>query len=296
MKDAVLRTCALVVLSAVWAAAHAAESGAPELKQQISRQEAIYRSAGEKEVDGYTVDRGLATYAQGLPSEFDGTLAKLGAKDRWLDVGAGKAHAILDYFSETYDASHPAARLPRAKAQAVAISIEDGRTPRWQQTAAKLSPDQIQYLMSKRLREYSSEEIGKFQVITDMIGGMSYTENLSLFMEKVLGFLDVNGTFYGILQDVQWEDGTNKPYYKGSPFLTEIKNPDGSELKVCSWLKSIGCAEVTCESRPKWQPPVEAFRVRKVCDNVAVPPLSLLHYEAGTPPERRFQVVSDAKQ
>jgi hypothetical protein len=112
----------------------------------------------------------------------------------------------------------------------------------------------------------------------------------------VLGFLDVNGTFYGILQDVQWEDGTNKPYYKGSPFLTEIKNADGSELKVCSWLKSIGCAEVTCESRPRWQPPVEAFRVRKVCDDVAVPPLSLLHYEAGTPPERRFQVVSDSKQ
>ena len=51
----------------------------------------------------------------------------------------------------------------------------------------------------------------------------------------------------------------------GSPFLTEISKADGSELKVCAWLKRISCVEVTCESRPRWQPPMEAFHVRKVC-------------------------------
>ena len=39
----------------------------------------------------------------------------------------------------------------------------------------------------KRLREYSPEEIGQFQVITDVMGGFSYTQDLSLFMEKTLG-------------------------------------------------------------------------------------------------------------
>jgi hypothetical protein len=58
---------------------------------------------------------------------------------------------------------------------------------------------------------------------------------------------------------------------------------------VCAWLKRIACVEVTCQSR-QWKPPIEAFRVRKVCDDVAVPALTTVHYQAGTPPERRFQL------
>jgi hypothetical protein len=35
---------------------------------------------------------------------------------------------------------------------------------------------------------------------------------------------------------------------------------------------------------------MEAYRVRKTCDNVEVPALTLMNYEAGTPPERRYEV------
>ena len=122
-----------------------------------------------------------------------------------------------------------------------------------------------------------------------MMGGFSYTTDLSKFMETVLDLLEVNGTFFTVLQDVHREDGANTPFYPGSPFLTEIADADGSELKVCSWLKRIGCAEVKCEPKTHWKPPVEAFRVRKVCEAVAVPRLAPVHYQAGTPPERRFQ-------
>ena len=72
-------------------------------------------------------------------------------------------------------------------------------------------------------------------------------------------------------------------------FLTELVGADGSEMKVCSWLKRISCVEVTCEPRA-WRPPVEAFRIRKTCDAVSVLPLAPLHFRAGTPPERRFQL------
>src|SRR5918999_6404937 len=128
------------------------------------------------------------------------------------------------------------------------MPIEARRTALCQKTAATLGGSQIQYLVDRRLREYSKEELGQFQVITDVIGGFSYTDTLSVYMEKVLSLLAVNGTFYGVLQDVQWEDGMNQPFYKGSPFTTEIKNADGSDMKVCAWLKRISCAEVTCES------------------------------------------------
>ena len=68
--------------------------------------------------------------------------------------------------------------------------------------AASLEKGQLEYLFNKRLREYSREELGRFQVITDVIGGFSYTEDLSQFMEKVLTFLEPNGSFFTLLQDV----------------------------------------------------------------------------------------------
>jgi hypothetical protein len=287
-----IRAVVLLFLPILWLAASHAENLSPKFKEEISKQEGIYRSDEEQPVAGYTVDRGLSLYADGLSSDFDGALAKLGPTDRWLDIGAGKAQAILDYYTPAYDATRFKAQQRRgAKAQAVAMSIEDRRTSLWQQTAASLGLNQIQYLFGKRLREYSSEELGRFQIITDVMGGFSYTENLSVFMEKVLGLLELNGSFFTVLQDVHREEGTNRPFYGGSPFLTEITNADGSEMKVCTWLKRIACVEVTCEPRA-WQPPTEAFRIRKVCNDVAVPALATIHYQAGTPPERRFQLTS----
>jgi len=285
----------VLFLPLLWLAATHAEdlsSPSPKFSEEISKQEGIYRSEGEQVVAGYTVDRGLALYMDGLSSEFDGALEKLGPTDRWLDIGAGKAQAIVDYYTPAYNAAHFKGQQRRvAKAQAVAMSIEDRRTSLWQQAAASLGLNQIQYLFGRRLREYSLEELGRFQVITDVMGGFSYTENLSLFMEKVLALLELNGSFFTVLQDVQREDGSNRPFYGGSPFLTEIADADGSEMKVCTWLKRIACAEVTCEPRA-WQPPTEAFRVRKTCNDVAVPALATIHYQAGTPPERRFQLTS----
>ncbi|MGZ8231204.1 MAG: hypothetical protein ACXW2A_14455 [Burkholderiales bacterium] len=286
----------LLVASLPWLAlAHAGELDKARFADELSKQESIYHSQGEQTVEGYTVDRALAAYADGLASDFNSALAQLGPMDRWLDIGAGKAHAILDYYSPTYDTAHPEGQERRgAKARAVAISIEDRRGPRWQQTAAKLGPNQIQYFAGRRLGQYSVEELGRFQIITDVLGGFSYTDDLSRFMEKVLGLLEVTGNFFTVLQDIRREEGTSQPHYAGSPFLTEIANPDGSEMKVCSWLKRISCVEVKCESRAHWTPPVEAFRVRKVCDSVTVPPLAPLQYEAGTPPQRRFLLTTNS--
>lgn len=292
MTNTRIRKVAVLILSGLWvAASHAADTGNSRLSEERAKQENIYRSNAQQVAAGYTVDRSLEVYTQGLSSDFGPALANLGPTHRWLDIGAGEGLAILDYVTAGDDLPPVAGKDRRGrKAQAVAMSIEDRRTPRWQATAARLGPNQIRYLADRRLREYSLEELGKFQVITDVIGGFSYTENLSLFMEKVMGLLEVNGSFFTVLQDVHREDGTNRPFYPGARFLTEISNTQDSELKVCAWLKRITCAEVSCQSRPQWKPPIEAFRVRKVCDEVTVPTLTTVHYEAGTPPERRFRL------
>jgi hypothetical protein len=290
-KNGISMVVLLVLQTLCLEQSHSADAGSPQFNEELEKQEQIYQSRGEQKPEGYVIDRSLLSYIYTLSSGFDRSLANLGPKDRWLDIGAGRGQAILDYFAERFDAMYADRRERRGgKARAVAISIEDRRTPLWHQAAASLGANQIRYLSGRRLREYSSEELGKFQVITDVTGGFSYTQNLSLFVEKVLGILELNGSFYTVLQDAHSADGANTPYYEGSPFLTEIANADGSEVKVCAWLKSIACVEVACEFKPGRTPPIEVYHVHKVCNDVTVPALVAVHYEAGTPPERGFRL------
>ena len=287
-----MRSAATVLLAllSLCAVSRAGESGSPTLDEEFLKQERIYRGRGVLTAEGYVTDRSLLGYALTLSPEFDRELAGLGPDDRWLDVGTGEGEAILDYHSSRYDLIHAKGREQRGeKAQAVGISIEDRRSHHWEQVAASLAPDKIRYLFARRLREYSTDELGQFQVISDVFGGFSYARDLSLFVVKAIGFLRLNGGFYTVLQDTRLEDGSNRPYYAGSPFLTAITNADGSEGSVCSWLKSIACVEVACEAKKDWRPVIETYSIRKVCSDVRVPGLELTHYQAGTPPERGYR-------
>jgi hypothetical protein len=253
------------------------------------KQAEIYRSRGDAVPSGYYVDRSMHAYTMTLPAGFKRSLAELGPTDRWLDIGAGEGRAVLDYCSAQYDEIQGEQR-PAKKAQAVAISIEDRRTSRWYQTVAMLEANQARYLFGRRFGEYTEEELGKFRVITDVLGGFSYTDRLSSFTEKALNALELNGVFYTVLQDVRSEKGDNRPHYPDSPYLTEIADARGADVGTCAWLKRIGCVEVSCEFRPDFTPPIEVYSVRKVCDDITVPPLTLVHFTAGTPPERRFHL------
>jgi len=291
------RPCAAVLffLQIVCTTAFAAETPfTPGRDSEAAKQTSIYQSRGEEVPQGYVIDRSLLSYMFVLPAEFKHTLATLGPGDRWLDIGAGEGRAVLDYATGKYDAMLQG--RGGGKANAVAMSIEDRRTVRWHDATAILDPHRIQYLVGKRLREYSSAELGQFQVITDVVGAFSYTRYLSQFIEQVLGSLRANGTLFTLLQDVRSEKGANRPYYPDASFLTELTLADGSELEVCAWLKSISCVEVSCEAKPQFPPPIEVYRVRKVCDAVNVPRLELVHFQAGTPPERRFRLVSPAQR
>jgi len=290
MTNTTLRAAALLILHVLWLPqARAADATAPQFKDELSKQEQIYQSRGEKVPDGYVIDRSLLSYTHTLPPAFDLALALLGPQERWLDIGAGRGQAVIDYYDPRYGRMHYAGpERPDRKAQAVAISIEDRRTEAWHQKAATLKANQMRYLFDKHLRDYAPGELGQFQVISDVLGGFSYSTDITLFMERVLGMLDLNGSFFTVLQDVHAEDGKNKPYYVGASFLTELTNPAGAEVRLCTWLKSIACAKVTCEFKTGWKPPIEAYHVQKVCNEVKVPALAPVHFEAGTPPERKF--------
>jgi hypothetical protein len=167
------------------------------------------------------------------------------------------------------------------------MSIEDRRTDKWRQQVVIFGDDYLRYLTGKRLRNYSGEELGKFQIITDVYGGFSYTEDLSQFLEKVLSLLEIDGVFYTMVQSVHLEDGKDNP---NTRYLTELVDAAGRDVKVCSWLKKTTCVNVGCESKSDWDAPTELIIIKKVCSDVSVPRMKLLQYEAGNPPGRRFQV------
>ena len=289
-----IAAAALVAWLAGPAASHAEESPAVSLSEEYAKQDEIYQ---RKRVSrGYVIDRSLEGYAYMLPDEFDRALERLTEEDRWLDVGAGQGQAILDYYAPAYDKSHPAARKRRGrKAKSVAISIEDRRTPEWHKSVKALEAGKVQYRHGKRLREYSPEELGRFDVITDVMGGFSYADDLTVFMQNVMRLLEVDGSFFTLLQDVEVEARTNKPWYDGYPFTTGIENPGGPPVTICSWLKSIGCAEVRCEAQLDRRPQREIYQVRKVCEDVSVPRLEPVDFQAGTPPQRSFRLAPSAR-
>ena len=263
------------------------EIAPPKLDEEFGKQEKIYRSRGADVPSGYVTNRGLSDYASLLPSGFCDMLGRLSNSDRWLDIGAGDGQAVLVYYASEPKAAADKCGRSGTRARAVALSIEDRRTKKWQLQAAILGGDRIQYLSGKRLRDYSVEELGKFQLISDVYGGFSYTEDLSQFVAKVLSFLEVGGAFYTLVPGVHLEHAKDK---LGILYLTELEDAVGRPERVCSWLKKTACTQVTCESKSDWKRPTELINIRKVCSDVSVPRLKLWEFEAGYPPGRRFQL------
>ena len=133
------------------------EYGSPQYTDEMLKQESIYKSQGEQRPEGYVIDRSLSMYVETLSSDFDRTLANLGPKDRWMDIGAGMGQAILDYSTPVYDLTHPERR--GKKAQAVAMSIEDRRTPAWHHTAASLGENQLQFYKDQQAMKGEKKDI-----------------------------------------------------------------------------------------------------------------------------------------
>ena len=277
-----------IVLPALATTASRQEAAQPQIEKEIEKQEKIYSRRGADVPRGYITNRGLAKYAELLPSGFCSALGTLGGSDRWLDIGAGEGQAILEYYAQG-DAAELKCGGSGARAGAVAISIENRQTDTWKQLAASLGEDRMRYLAGKRLRQYSQEELGKFKIITDVFGGFTYTEDLSGFVERVLSLLEVGGGFYTLLPGVHLEDGSDAP---GSRYLTELEDAAGHHEKVCSWLKQTACVQVTCESKSGWDRPTELINIRKVCSDTSVSRMKSLHFEAGYPPRRHFQFDS----
>ena len=147
--------------------------------------------------------------------------------DGWISARArGRPYSTTMHREGEGPLKSAAGSGPRARA--VAISIEDRRTDKWKRQAASLGGDRTRYLAGKRLSQYSRDELGKFQIITDVYGGFSYTEDLSRFVGKVLSLLEVGGSFYTLMPGVHLESAKDK---LGILYLTELEDAAGRPLE-----------------------------------------------------------------
>ncbi|MCW5604634.1 MAG: hypothetical protein KIT18_08830, partial [Burkholderiales bacterium] len=106
----------LAGLLAVAGFASQARAAAPAFDVEVSRQQSIYHSRGEIRPEGYVIDRGLSAYVFALMPGFESAVESLAPADRWLDIGAGRGQAMIDYHAPAKNHGDTGAAPPRRTA------------------------------------------------------------------------------------------------------------------------------------------------------------------------------------
>jgi SAM-dependent methyltransferase len=207
--------------------------------------------------NNFTTSRNLTDYDSVF--KLRPLLAKMTAKQRWLDSGAGRAIAQLEYLSlfKKYEFSSP---------QLVALAYKKP----WFVTSKKIN---FKYLSGRKLEDYTTTELGKFDLITDFFGPFSYTENAIQVLNVYLDILNVGGTL--------------KIYFTSPHNVVYNKNNEIVSLET--WLiqnlnkNSISDAfEVTFEKGT-------LTVIRKKEQVFKLPALELNYFYADLPPIRKYK-------
>ena len=114
-------TGALVLSAQALCAGMAIGAESDRFSEERARQQAIFDAKGDRRPEGYVIDRTLINYADTFPPDFNTNLSRLGPNERWLDIGAGRGQAVLDYADPDREVDFLKGRLRQSdKAQAVA--------------------------------------------------------------------------------------------------------------------------------------------------------------------------------
>lgn len=233
----------------------------------------------------FNIVRRLHPYRQAFGLGFTRELLGLG-NGHWLDAGAGSGNAIMDarWYFRLFGRI-----LPWLKPRITAVGIK--KPEAWNENIARLSEserERTRYLDDQYIEKMSDEDLlkfGKVNLITDMAGPLAY----SLEVDKVLGtylrILDKKGTIYS-------------SYGWASVIL-----PDGKQMRLFEWLKTIDGLEVKDLNeghlRAAFAPiPVldqRIVRIRKLREDVKIPRLRIKWTLDGRPPMRFFEVVPEGE-
>ncbi|WP_413612441.1 hypothetical protein [Bdellovibrio sp. HCB-110] len=198
----------------------------------------------------FVTNRDLYEYREVLHTDFMNSLSKLTPDQHWVDLGAGKANAQIDYIKSF---SNP---LSAAQATGVAYKLD-----RW------FSPPKFDGKLQIKEGAFEQQPTAtwkKADLVTDVFGVISYTHDLHTSLQKVFDLMNVKGELYIFT--------TN--------YHTSIKVGEKKSLSLMDFLATIEGIHV--EGR------YGTIKITKEIENVIVPSFELVKYVDDAPPSRTY--------
>ena len=256
-----------------------------------------YRARQQAASNRFITNRDYTSYAQHLKDlgpAFLEHLARLGPDSHWIDFGCGEGAALRSYFARRDPANRAAwDKLPepirrmaeaaiRAKARVTGITVssEPGKPYDKQGNPFALRSGLKAGRAGKRLRiirenleKIEDETLGKADLITDIWGAFSYTNDPMAVLQRYIDRLNVGGAAYIYTDSVAMHGEYGK--------------------LIGSWLVRQSIPGLTVELG---QSHGGAFRIIKTAEGARLPPTGVVSMSLyGTPARKEIQPVSSGQ-
>lgn len=142
----------------------------------------------------FRVGRDLRAYVRNLGAAFEKALQGLGPEQTWLDAGAGKGFAMLQYYKGSIYADRQVEFDP-SKARLIALNAKTPEDARGVEELGVLPRDRFQYV-EDYVEKINPGKIGQVDLITDVFGPFSYSTDIKTILEKYWAILKENGDLF----------------------------------------------------------------------------------------------------
>ncbi|QDK46768.1 hypothetical protein DOM22_17195 [Bdellovibrio sp. ZAP7] len=240
-----------LILAAVLLSSFAFQAQAAEICAAVFTPEKAPYISERVAKNKFVTNRHFEEYARDLHPDFKNNIAKLSANQHWIDLGAGKATAQID-FLKTFSNKNQA-----PQATAVAFKLDRWFKPSSYEGKLKIEEGAYETMPTPSWK--------KADIITDVYGVLSYTANLSQALQKTIDLLNLEGELYLLI----------------SPFATQIKT-NNEHITLTQYLKSIEGLKIE-EGTTTSQ-----LKITKTKNNIQIPPIEILRYTDQAPPLRTY--------
>ncbi|MBO9667867.1 MAG: hypothetical protein J7501_13780 [Bdellovibrio sp.] len=200
----------------------------------------------------FVTNRHLDEYLKILHPDFANRLTQMTSKNHWVDLGAGKATAQIEFIKTFSD------RDLAPQATAVAFKIDRWWMP---SLGGKLKTQEGAF------EAQPTSTWQKAELVTDVYGVLSYTADLGRSLQKTFDMMSVQGELYIL----------------ALPYGTEVRIA-GKGLSLTEFLQTIPGLKVEGSN--------SQIKVTKTQETIQVPLLNALRYTDGGPPLRLFEMIA----
>lgn len=199
----------------------------------------------------FVTSRDLWEYQTYLEKGFKEKLESLDENGHWIDLGAGKAQAQIDYYINF--------KNPKIAAQSTAVCYKLDRwfgIPRFQ---GKLEVKEGMF------EKQNTHDWKKADLISDFFGVISYTQDMTTSLQKTFDLLKVGGELY----------------IHSTNYVTHIQMTEKT-VTLTEFLQEIPGIKV--EGR------FGSLKITKLEEHIEIPEMEIIKYKDEAPPIRVFKI------